>query len=341
MFNSIIWASKYNNPVIIVENRMLYKNSGHVILDENYYPDIRKLEDGNDLTLISLSHTSLEASRAISALKAKGIKIDHFSLINLTNFSINNLLKSAKKTGKVLLVDNGWTKCSIVKDILCDMYIAGFRGECQILGYAKSPCPTPKNLENIYYPTPTSIAKSILALLKINSDIVIPESPEIKSFKGPFLMNYLSHQTEFGEEFNSKLQELENDLKNIYAIRKQNEFDLKERSIRLHSSTLDYKSTFACMKAILENKITMGALVKSYEQFYAQYIGGSYEVLSCNSGSSANLLAISTLVQSSKLKKGDKVIVPALSWSTTVFPLVQYGLILFFVIVMIWTSIFL
>jgi len=140
-------------------------------------------------------------------------------------------------------------------------------------------------------------------------------------------MNYLSHQTEFGEEFNSKLQELENDLKNIYAIRKQNEFDLKERSIRLHSSTLDYKSTFACMKAILENKITMGALVKSYEQFYAQYIGGSYEVLSCNSGSSANLLAISTLVQSSKLKKGDKVIVPALSWSTTVFPLVQYGLI--------------
>ena len=83
-------------------------------------------------------------------------------------------------------------------------------------------------------------------------------------------MNYLSHQTEFGEEFNSKLQELENDLENIYAIRKQNEFDLKERSIRLHSSTLDYKSTFACMKAILENKITMGALVKSYEQFYAQ-----------------------------------------------------------------------
>ena len=56
-------------------------------------------------------------------------------------------------------------------------------------------------------------------------------------------------------------------------------------------------------------------------------MGNTHKVLSCNSGSSANLLAISTLCQSGKLKKGDKVIVPALSWSTTVFPLVQYGLI--------------
>ena len=138
------------------------------------------------MTLISISHTSLEASRAISALKEKNIKIDHFSLLNLTNFSINIFLESAKKTGKILLIDNGWTKCSIVKDILCDLYISGFRGKSQILGYADSPCPTPKNLENIYYPTPTSIAKSILALLDIHSDIVIPESPEIQSFKGPF-----------------------------------------------------------------------------------------------------------------------------------------------------------
>ena len=155
----MIWATKYDNLVIMVENRMLYKNSGNIHFDESYLPDIRKLENGNDLTLISISHTSLEASRAISILKQKQISVDHFSIINLTNFSKNILLKSAKKTGKVLLVDNGWTKCSIVKDILCDLYISGFRGEGQIMGYADSPCPTPKALENIYYPTPTSMHK--------------------------------------------------------------------------------------------------------------------------------------------------------------------------------------
>ena len=71
----------------------------------------------------------------------------------------------------------------------------------------------------------------------------------------------------------------------------------------------------------------MGEIVKAYENLYSEYLGKTHNVLSCNSGSSANLLAISALFQSGKLKAGDKVIVPALSWSTTVFPLVQYGLI--------------
>jgi len=140
-------------------------------------------------------------------------------------------------------------------------------------------------------------------------------------------MNYLSHQSEFGEKFDSLLKDLELSIKQIYNVRNQYKSSNENNAIRLHSSTIDYKSTFSCLDALLKNKITMGQIVKSYEEIYAKYIGESYNVLSCNSGSSANLLAISTLVQSKKLKKGDKVIVPALSWSTTIFPLVQYGLI--------------
>ena len=140
-------------------------------------------------------------------------------------------------------------------------------------------------------------------------------------------MNYLNHKSEFGDIFDANLKELEKDIRNIYQVRNEYESTIKGGAIRLHSSTLDYKSTFACLSAILKNKITMGQIVKLYERNYSEYIGGSYEVLTCNSGSSANLLAISTLIQSKKLNRGDKVIVPALSWSTTIFPLVQYGLI--------------
>lgn len=50
-----------------------------------------------------------------------------------------------------------------------------------------------------------------------------------------------------------------------------------------------------------------------------------------SSGSAANLLAAAGLVYSGKLKKGDEVIVPAVSWSTTYFPLYQMGLKLRFV----------
>ena len=52
-----------------------------------------------------------------------------------------------------------------------------------------------------------------------------------------------------------------------------------------------------------------------------------------NSGSSANLLSVASLFykQKEKLKPGDEVIVPTLSWSTTYHPLHQYGLKLKFV----------
>ena len=70
----------------------------------------------------------------------------------------------------------------------------------------------------------------------------------------------------------------------------------------------------------------MGETVKDYENSYCNYLGRTHKVLSSNSGSSANLLAIAALCQSGRLHPGDKVIVPALSWSTTVFPLVQYDL---------------
>ena len=50
-----------------------------------------------------------------------------------------------------------------------------------------------------------------------------------------------------------------------------------------------------------------------------------------SSGSTANLLAIASLVYSKRLPRGAEVIVPAVSWSTTYAPLEQYGMKLVFV----------
>jgi len=96
--------------------------------------------------------------------------------------------------------------------------------------------------------------------------------------------------------------------------------------IRLHSSTLGQDDLLAFSKAFLEGSITVGNYNDDYERRAAKLFASPY-CLASNSGSSANLLAISALVQGGYLQPGDKVIVPALSWSTTVFPLVQYGLI--------------
>lgn len=98
---------------------------------------------------------------------------------------------------------------------------------------------------------------------------------------------------------------------------------------KLASSTWDTKEIDAINRVIQSDMYSMGKEVKNYEQEFAEYIGSKYAVMA-SSGSTANLLMIASLFFSKNkyhnLKRGDEVIVPAVSWSTTYFPLQQYGL---------------
>ena len=102
----------------------------------------------------------------------------------------------------------------------------------------------------------------------------------------------------------------------------------------LSTSTWQTEEYAAIQKVIKSNNFTMGKKVREYEKKFAKFIGSS-NCLMVNSGSSANLLMIAALFYTKqtkfKLKRGDEVIVPAVSWSTTYAPLHQYGLKLKFV----------
>lgn len=95
----------------------------------------------------------------------------------------------------------------------------------------------------------------------------------------------------------------------------------------LASSTWDEKEYDAIQEVIASNMFTMGRHVAEYEQAFAEFFGSEHAVM-VSSGSTANLLMIAALffTKTPKLKRGDEVIVPAVSWSTTYFPLQQYGL---------------
>jgi CDP-6-deoxy-D-xylo-4-hexulose-3-dehydrase len=100
----------------------------------------------------------------------------------------------------------------------------------------------------------------------------------------------------------------------------------------LASSTWDEKEIEAIQSVIAKDMYTMGEGVKQFEENFAKFVNSKYAVM-VNSGSSANLLAVGALfyTKNPKLKRGDEVIVPAVSWSTTYYPLYQYGLKLKFV----------
>lgn len=74
-------------------------------------------------------------------------------------------------------------------------------------------------------------------------------------------------------------------------------------------------------------RLTMGSHVAEFEQDFARKMGSQFAVMT-NSGSSANLIAIAAFFYQKEhpLKQGDEVLVPAISWATTYYPLMQYGL---------------
>jgi CDP-6-deoxy-D-xylo-4-hexulose-3-dehydrase len=97
----------------------------------------------------------------------------------------------------------------------------------------------------------------------------------------------------------------------------------------LASSTWNEKEYSAIQRVIESDMFSMGKEVAQYEQDFAKFFGSKYALM-VSSGSTANLLMIAALFftknESLKLKRGDEIIVPAVSWSTTYFPLQQYGL---------------
>jgi CDP-4-dehydro-6-deoxyglucose reductase, E1 len=106
----------------------------------------------------------------------------------------------------------------------------------------------------------------------------------------------------------------------------------------LAASTWGPEELEAVHRSIERGRFTMSEEVASFEREFAAYFGMQYGVM-VNSGSSANLIAVAALFYTKErpLQRGDEVIVPAISWSTTYHPLQQYGLKLRFVDVQLST----
>lgn len=92
--------------------------------------------------------------------------------------------------------------------------------------------------------------------------------------------------------------------------------------------TFDVDDIHALVEVALSGRLTMDKNVREFEKVFAEYVGAPYAIM-VNSGSSANLLAVAAALNPTRkqhLKPGDEVIVPAVAWSTSVWPLIQFGL---------------
>lgn len=95
----------------------------------------------------------------------------------------------------------------------------------------------------------------------------------------------------------------------------------------LASKTWEAEEYQAALKVLAGDHYSMGEYTLEFEKAYAKWSGSKYAIF-CNSGSSANLLALSACLEnpSFDINPGDEVIVPSVSWSTTYAPILQLGL---------------
>ena len=97
----------------------------------------------------------------------------------------------------------------------------------------------------------------------------------------------------------------------------------------LYNNAFSNEDIIRGTEVLLSQKITMSDITKEFENRFSKFVGSKYALM-VNSGSSANLLASFALINPKKrnrLKRGDKFLIPAICWSTSLWPLIQCGLI--------------
>lgn len=107
---------------------------------------------------------------------------------------------------------------------------------------------------------------------------------------------------------------------------------MSEITFPLATTSWDEKEYAAIDRVVKSGMFSMGPEVRRFEEMFAEAMGSRFAVM-VNSGSSANLIMVAALRYHSRhnLPEGAEVIVPAVSWSTTYYPLHQYGLVQKFV----------
>lgn len=187
-------AIRDDNPVLYVEHRLLHFHKGPV--PEGIYTvepgKARIAAPGRDVTVVGISAMQSECLAARQYLAEVGIDAEIIDPIWLSPLDTDTIVESVERTGRLLVVDNGWTTCGAGAEIVAQVAerLMGVRDlRVQRLGFAPVTCPTTPVLEELFYPNARTIAGACRDLVEGKKTGWIPASdPQLANleFKGPF-----------------------------------------------------------------------------------------------------------------------------------------------------------
>ncbi len=116
-------AIREDNPVVFIEHKMEY-NHEYEIPEGEYTIPLGKaniLREGRDITVVATSNLALKAVKVADELAKEGMEVEVIDTRTLVPLDRDTIISSVKKTGRILITDEGYERCNIAAEIVMDV----------------------------------------------------------------------------------------------------------------------------------------------------------------------------------------------------------------------------
>src|SRR4051794_1214889 len=163
-------AIRDRNPVIFLENEMLYGHSGQVPKLEDYVIPIGKariVRAGGSVTIVSWSNGMTYALKAADELAKEGIEAEVIDLRTLRPLDTETIIASVKKTGRAVTVEEGWAQSGVGAEIAARIMEHAFDyldAPVTRVSGKDVPMPYAANLEKLALPSAAEVVEAAKAV---------------------------------------------------------------------------------------------------------------------------------------------------------------------------------
>ncbi|VWB30756.1 alpha-ketoacid dehydrogenase subunit beta [Burkholderia lata] len=167
----LLQAIRDDDPVIFLENKMLYDTTGEVP-DGAYtipFGEARVVRDGKDVLIVALGRMVGVAEAAARSLAADGVSACIIDPRTTSPLDEDTLIEYTEDIGRVVIVDEANPRCSVATDIsalLADKCFDSLKGPIRLVTAPHTPVPYAPNLEDAYVPSPEAVVNAVKSILK-------------------------------------------------------------------------------------------------------------------------------------------------------------------------------
>ena len=166
----LVAAVNDGNPVLYIDDRWLYAETGAVPEEMYEVPigvgAIRR--EGRDLTIVASSYVAAQAVEAARLLEPLGIDVEVIDLRSIKPWDQGLVLRSVRKTTRLLVVDGAWRTCGVSAEIAATVSELAFddlSAPVARLALPDAPAPVSRPLETAYYVHAAGIAEAAESLV--------------------------------------------------------------------------------------------------------------------------------------------------------------------------------